>query len=161
MTLTNDAPETYPAGRTLVTWTAVDDNAAVDPLPNRYVTRIAIDPTDHQVVWISFGGFAGGNVRLSRDGGATWSDASGAGARRLPDAPVNCVLLHPDDTDVVYVGTEVGIFASDDAGQNWSANNEGPANVPTEEVSWIAGTRTLLAATLGRGLWTCAVARPA
>ncbi len=151
---------THDATAATPTWTAVDDNAAVDPLPDRYVTRIAIDPTDHQVVWISFGGFAGGNVRVSRDGGATWSDASGAGARRLPDAPVNCVLLHPDATDVVYVGTEVGIFASDDAGQNWSANNDGPANVPTEEVSWIAGTRTLLAATLGRGLWTCAVARP-
>ncbi|MBK8978256.1 MAG: hypothetical protein IPM29_20315 [Planctomycetes bacterium] len=144
------------------TWIAVDDNAGTDPLPNRYVTRIAIDPTDHRTVWATFGGFASGNVRKSVDGGATWADASGTGARRLPDAPVNCVLLHPDATEVVYVATEVGIFASDDAGQNWSADNDGPANVSVEEVAWIAGVapRTLLAATLGRGLWTCEVVRP-
>jgi hypothetical protein len=148
------------ATATTPSWLAVDDNAGLDPLPNRYVTRLAIDPGDHQVVWLTLGGFAGGNVRSSRDGGATWADASGSPGRRLPDVPVNCVLLHPDDGDVVYVATEVGIFASDDAGRHWSANNDGPANVATEELCWIAGTRTLLAATLGRGLWTCDVARP-
>lgn len=142
------------------TWGAVDDNLGVDPLPNRYVTRIAIDGTDPLVVWVALGGFASGNVRVSRDGGATWNDASGTGARRLPDAPVHCVLLHPDDPQILYAATEVGIFASDDGGGNWSASNDGPANVPVEEVSWIAGTRTLLAATLGRGLWTCDVALP-
>ncbi|MBK8097704.1 MAG: hypothetical protein IPK26_11390 [Planctomycetes bacterium] len=142
------------------TWVAVDDNAGTNPLPARYVTRLAIDPTNHAVVWLTFGGFASGNVRVTRDGGSTWSDAAGTAPRRLPDAPVNCVLLHPDDSDVVYVATEVGIFASDDAGQNWSASNDGPANVATEEVAWFAGTRRLIAATLGRGIWTCEVTRP-
>ncbi|MCA8977397.1 MAG: hypothetical protein KDC98_21930 [Planctomycetes bacterium] len=148
------------ATATTPSWIAVDDNAAVDPLPDRYVTRIAIDATDHQVVWLTFGGFSGGNVQNSRDGGVTWSDASGQPGRRLPDVPVNCVLLHPDDPDIVYAATEVGIFASDDAGGHWSADNDGPANVPTEEVAWIHGSRTLLAATLGRGVWTCDVALP-
>ncbi|MCA8952759.1 MAG: hypothetical protein KDE27_24830 [Planctomycetes bacterium] len=142
------------------TWIAVDDNAGLDPLPDRYVTRLVVDPTDHMVVWLTLGGFASGNVHVTRDGGATWSDASGQPGRRLPDVPCNCVLLHPADPDVVYVATEVGVFASDDAGQNWSANNEGPANVATEQITWIAGTQTLLAATLGRGLWTCDVVRP-
>jgi hypothetical protein len=142
-------------------WTAVDDNGAFDPLPDRYVTRIAIDPADHRIVWLTFGGFAGGNVQVTRDRGATWSDQSGVAPRRLPDAPVNCVVLHPDDGNVVYVGTEVGIFASDDAGAHWSANNDGPASVSTEQVSFVIGSRTLLAATLGRGLWTCDVRRPA
>ncbi|HLQ39260.1 MAG TPA: hypothetical protein VK348_15735, partial [Planctomycetota bacterium] len=143
------------------TWIAVDDNAATNPLPDRYVTRIAIDPFDHRVVWVTLGGFASGNVRLTRDTGGTWSDASGTAPRRLPDVPVNCVLLHPDDSNVVYVGTEVGIFASDDAGAHWSANNDGPSNAPTEQVTFVIGNRTLLASTLGRGLWTCDVHRPA
>lgn len=142
------------------TWLAVDDNAGLDPLPNRYVTRLAIDPTDASVVWITFGGFASGNVRVTRDGGATWNDASGVAGRRLPDVPVNCVTLHPDDPDVVYVGTEVGVFASDDAGAHWSANHDGPNNAPVEEVVFAHGSRRLIAATLGRGLWTTDVHRP-
>ena len=143
------------------TWTAVDDNGGLDPLPNRYVTRLAIDPTNHNVVWATFGGFASGNVRVTRDGGATWNDASGTGARRLPDVPVNCILLHPDDPNVLYVGTEVGVFASDDAGAHWSANNDGPNQAPVEQVVFEQGSRKLIAATLGRGLWTCLVQRPA
>lgn len=142
------------------TWTAVDDNGALDPLPNRYLTRLAIDPTNHNVVWATFGGFASGNVRVTRDGGATWNDASGTGVRRLPDVPVNCIVLHPDDPNVLYVGTEVGVFASDDAGAHWSANNDGPNQAPVEQVVFEQGSRKLIAATLGRGLWTCLVQRP-
>ncbi len=142
------------------TWLVVDDNAGLDPLPNRYLTRLAIDPTDNNVVWATFGGFASGNVRVTRDGGATWSDVSGLPGRRLPDAPVNCVVLHPDDPNVVYVGTEVGVFASDDAGAHWSANNDGPSNAAVEQVVFEQGSRKLIAATLGRGLWTCEVHRP-
>lgn len=142
-------------------WTAVDNNVTLDPLPNRYVTRLAIDATDNNVVWLTFGGFATGNVRVTRNGGTTWNDASGSGTRRLPDAPINCIVLHPDDSNCVYVGTEVGVFASDDAGQNWSANNDGPGNAPVEQVVFEFGSRKLIAATLGRGLWTCLVQRPA
>ncbi|MCC7066201.1 MAG: hypothetical protein IT456_25630 [Planctomycetes bacterium] len=142
------------------TWVAVDDNAGLDPLPNRYITRLAIDPTNHSVVWATMGGFASGNVRVTRDGGLGWSDASGVGSRRLPDAPVNCIVLHPDDPNVLYVATEVGVFASDDAGQSWSANNDGPNNAPVEQVVFEQGSRKLIAATLGRGLWTCDVHRP-
>ena len=141
-------------------WIAVDDNGALDPLPNRYITRIAIDPRDPNVVWVSLGGFSSGNVRVTRDGGASWTDASGSAGRRLPDAPVNCVIVHPDDSSVVYAGTEVGIFATDDGGAHWSASNDGPANAPVEEVAFVAGSRRIVAATLGRGLWTCDVQRP-
>ncbi|MGE0144670.1 MAG: WD40/YVTN/BNR-like repeat-containing protein [Planctomycetota bacterium] len=142
------------------TWIAVDDNAATDPLPNRYVTRIAIDPDDHTTAWITFGGFTPDNLQVTRNNGATWSSATGAPTSRLPDAPIYCVLVHPDDSDLIYVGTEVGIFASDDGGQSWSANNEGPANVPTEQLVFMHGSRRLLAATLGRGLWTADIRRP-
>lgn len=145
---------------TAPTWVAVDDNVALDPLPNRYVTRLAVDPRDPNVVWASFGGFSSGNVRVTRNGGASWTDASGAPGRRLPDAPVNCVIVHPDDSNVVYVGTEVGVFASDNGGAHWSATNDGPANAPVEEIAFVAGSRRIVAATLGRGMWTCDVYRP-
>jgi hypothetical protein len=70
-------------------------------------------------------------------------------------------LLHPDDPNIVYVASEIGIFASEDAGQHWAASNEGPSNAPVEQITFVQGSRTILAATLGRGLWTCDVHLPA
>ena len=142
------------------TWQAVDDNAVRDPLPNRYVERIVVDANDHRRVFVTLGGFSAGNVRLTDDAGATFTDASGTAPFRLPDAPVHGLCLHPDDSQVVYAATEVGLFASDDGGQHWSANNDGPANVSCQEVVFQHGSRTLLLATLGRGLWTAEVRRP-
>ena len=44
--------------------------------------------------------------------------------------------LHPDDGDVLYAATEVGVFASADGGARWSASNDGPANVVCEEITF-------------------------
>jgi hypothetical protein len=70
--------------------------------------------------------------------------------------------VHPDDGNLLYAATEVGVFASDDFGAHWSTSNEGPANVVCEEITFAhgAGPRRLVLATLGRGLWTAQVTRP-
>lgn len=142
------------------TWQAIDDNGASNPLPGRVVTRLVFDPADANVVYATFGGFAADNLWRSTDAGTTWQAIVGTAPLRLPSAPVYGLAVHPDDSNVLYAATEVGVFASDDAGQHWSANNDGPANVVVEEVSFMHGTRRLLAATLGRGLWTADVVRP-
>lgn len=144
------------------TWTALDDNAASNPLPGRVLTRLVIDPSAPQMVYACFGGFAADNVWRSTDAGATWSPIAGAAPFALPSAPVYGLAVHPDDSSVLYAATEVGVFASDDGGASWSATNDGPANVVCEEITFAHGTgpRRLVLATLGRGLWTADVARP-
>src|SRR5207244_6056058 len=54
-------------------WTKVDDGP--NALPNRFVTRIAIDPRDSNVVYLSFGGFTANNLWKTTDGGSTWTAA--------------------------------------------------------------------------------------
>jgi photosystem II stability/assembly factor-like uncharacterized protein len=143
------------------TWSALDDNAGRDPLPDRYVSCLAIDPADHRRIWATFGGFAADNVWTSDDGGTSWRVAVGQAPFLLPDAPVNWIVRHPLDAEVLYLATEVGLFATDDGGAHWSASNEGPANVVVEQLRFAHGsTSTLCAATLGRGLWTTEVRRP-
>lgn len=144
------------------TWTALDDNAATDPLPDRVLTRLVVDPTDPQVVYACFGGFAADNLWRSGDAGATWQPITGTAPRALPPAPVYGMAVHPDDGSVLYAATEVGVFASDDQGLHWSASNDGPANVVCEEITFMhnAQPRRLVLATLGRGLWTATVTRP-
>jgi hypothetical protein len=75
----------------------------------------------------------------------------------LPSAPVRGIGRHPQRATWLYVATEVGIYESVDGGSTWSTSNRGPANVCVDELVFMNGTTTLLAATHGRGLWTADV----
>ena len=135
-------------------WSVIDDNASTNPLPNRYVTRLVIDPDDANVVYASFGGFSPDNLYVTRDGGTTWSDITGDLPTGLPDAPVRGIARHPDDPNRLFVATEVGIFETTDGGVTWSTNRYGPASVSVDEIVFMHNSRTLLAATHGRGIYT-------
>ena len=130
------------------TWTQID--TAI--LPNRFVTRVVIDHTrTPNWIYATFGGFAGNNIFRTRDSGANWEDVTGTGATGLPDVPVRTLVFHPDNPNLLYAGTEVGIFTSDDAGATWDLPQDGPANVSVDELFWM--NRDLVAATHGRGIY--------
>src|SRR5262249_12242165 len=52
-------------------------------LPDRYCTRIRIDPKDVNRVFASFSGYQTGNLWQTTNGGSTWTDVG----KGLPDAP--------------------------------------------------------------------------
>jgi photosystem II stability/assembly factor-like uncharacterized protein len=56
-----------------------------------------------------------GNV-WKRDSNGAWTDIH----HNLPSAPVYSLVISPFNPAFLYVGTEVGVFASSDGGQNWS-----------------------------------------
>jgi outer membrane protein assembly factor BamB/subtilisin family serine protease len=132
------------------TWTRVDENSP--GLPNRYVTRITIDKFNPDTAYVTFGGYSPDNVWRTTDGGATWSDRTGSGPTGLPDAPVRSLVINPANPNWLYAGTEVGVFASENAGAAWAVPQEGPANVSVDELFWMGNT--LVAATHGRGLFS-------
>lgn len=126
-------------------------NLGTPNLPGRYCTRLTIDPHNSSTVYATFGGFSSGNVWRTTDNGTNWTDIAGG----LPSAPVNSLVIKPSDSSSLYVGTEVGIFASADGGATWSAANDGPANVNVDELFWMGDT--LVAATHGRGCYSIVV----
>ncbi|MBL8151003.1 MAG: hypothetical protein JNN15_13840, partial [Blastocatellia bacterium] len=77
-------------------------------LPNRAVTRVAIDPTNSQLVYVTFSGFGTGHVFKSLNGGLTWTDVSD----NLPDVPVNAAVIDPNRPNNLYIGTDIGVFQS-------------------------------------------------
>jgi photosystem II stability/assembly factor-like uncharacterized protein len=131
------------------TWTKIhDDNG-------KMVLALHIDKDDHNTIYAGWGGFASENLQVTKDGGSTWSVISDG----LPDAPMRSVVRNPNQPDYLYVGTEVGIFTSEDGGEHWQTSNDGPANVSVDRLYWYDNT-TLVAATHGRGVFKISYAQP-
>src|SRR5262249_13149215 len=130
------------------TWSQINGQGPGSIVANRFCQRIFVSPHDSNTVLIAFGGFTSGNIWRSDDGGATWADISGA----LPAAPVRAVTSHPNQANWFYIGTEVGVFASEDRGVTWSPTNEGSANVSVEDLFWMG--QDLICVTHGRGIYS-------
>ncbi|HEX7957534.1 MAG TPA: Calx-beta domain-containing protein, partial [Pyrinomonadaceae bacterium] len=117
-------------------------------LPNRFVEKIVVDPSNPSVVYLCVSGFGTGHVFRTVDGGATWADVSG----NLPNVPTNALLLDPSNPQVVYAGTDIGVFRSATGGGAWESFNEGLPPVPVTAFAAQAGGRIQLA-TYGRGAY--------
>jgi hypothetical protein len=119
--------------------------------PARFVSRLVFDAT-RSPAWLyaTFGGFSSDNIYRTSNLGATWTKVVGTGATALPAAPVLSFLINGKNANTIYAGTEVGIFASDDAGASWGVPQGGPANVPVDDMQWAGG---LYIATFGRGVY--------
>jgi hypothetical protein len=132
------------------TWT----QRGLNVLPYGYCTRVTVDPGTSNRVYATYGGFNSNNIWKSEDGGATWTDIT----TNMPDVPVRSIVVNKWNTNQIYVGTEIGVFASENRGGVWSPSNDGPANVSVDELFWV-GNR-LTAATHGRGMFRITVNTP-
>ncbi len=123
-------------------------------LPNRWVTRVFVDPTDRSQAYVTFSGLRWneniGYVYYTSDLGANWTDITG----NLPPAPVNAVVVDPVLTSRVIVGTDVGCFYCDDRDGNWILAGTGLPPVPIYDLKTHAPTRTLVAGTHGRSVYS-------
>ena len=63
-------------------------------------------------------GTVGQGIMRSNDGGETWQRI-GINAGLHSDALVRCITNHPDRPEVVFTGTDKGLYTSEDAGQSW------------------------------------------
>jgi len=148
-------------------WTSISGNGAI--LPIRAVTQVVVDPSSAtgDVAYVAFSGFASctgcdGKGHIFKTGNGTagvatvWTDVSGT-TSKLPDIPVNAIVIDPDDLahNTLYLGTDVGAFFTTDGGLNWSPL--GAANsLPNSQILSLTlhnPSRTLRAATHGRGVW--------
>ncbi len=127
------------------------------PLPNRWVTCIAIDTSDYERVLVTFSGYntntpsTPGHVFLTTDRGTSWKDVSGD----LPDIPVNSIVINPNNQNHWIAGTDLGIFETQNGGINWVQQNIGMANVVVVDLD-LRKDNHLFAATHGRGMFKSA-----
>jgi photosystem II stability/assembly factor-like uncharacterized protein len=127
---------------------------------NGWVTSIAFDPLDDNVLYATYGNFGGAHVFRSIDSGATWQRLDGSGPTGLPDIPVHSIVVDPDDRQRLYLGTDLGVMVSIDGGQTWMSEETGFGPAVTMWLSLIrtpAGQKQLFAFTHGRGAWRVAL----
>jgi photosystem II stability/assembly factor-like uncharacterized protein len=121
-----------------------------------FVTSVAFDPHDSEVVYATYGGFGGPHLYRSGDGGHSFLSLGTQGESPIPDVPVHCVLVDPGQNARLFLGTDVGVLVSDDGGESWAAENTGFATVVTECLTLGTGddgSKYLFAFTHGRGVW--------
>jgi hypothetical protein len=124
-------------------------------MPNKYIGRFAIDPTDPNIAYVCYGGFglaAGEHVWKTTNlmtGTPTWT-ASGSG---LPDVPVNSFVIDPLFPTTLFAGTDVGVYISTNTGATWSPFTTGMPVVTIFDMALQPTSRILRVATHGRGMW--------
>ncbi|MBZ5637129.1 MAG: hypothetical protein LAO51_00075 [Acidobacteriia bacterium] len=115
-------------------------------LPARRINDVEADPTNPGRAFCVVSGF--GTAHLYEYTEGSWV-ARGGG---LPDVPANTVLVL--SANVVYVGTDVGVFVSSDGGVSFTPFNYGlPAGLVVTDLEFNATTGTITAGTYGRGAW--------
>lgn len=139
-------------------WTQIDTGSP--GLAVRSVTSISVNPTNSSDILVTLSGTGSGHVyRCSNTlaGTRVWQNLSGSGATALPDTPANAVARDKTYPQTMwYLATDVGVFATGDAGATWY-NATAPLGLPNTQVNDIKavnGTNRLVAATYGRGMWS-------
>lgn len=89
-------------------------------------------------------------IYKSTDYGGTWSSIS----TNLPASPVNVVREDPTDKNVLYVGTDLGVYLTKDAGVTWiSLQANLPVSISVQDLFIHPVSKQLVIATFGRGIW--------
>ena len=145
-------------------WSAQRLDAA--PLPGGWIWDVISFPGNINQIMIVYANFGltdhcwTGTVPAT--GTATWTATSGSGVNALPDVPYYSIAFESATT--VYVGSDIGVFRSTNAGGSWSNYSQGLPNTAIYDLRFYGAQNLLRAATHGRGLWeikTDAIPSPA
>jgi PKD repeat protein len=117
-----------------------------------YLRSIDIGASDDELL-ITFSNYGANSVYTTVDGGTTWINKEA----NLPDIPVRWGIFNPKNTKQVLLGTDLGVWSSNDitdSNPNWEPTNNGLASVRVDHLLYRSADETILATTYGRGLFT-------
>ncbi|MCP5106212.1 MAG: glycosyl hydrolase, partial [bacterium] len=122
-------------------------------VPVKWVSEIVASAFDRATVYMTQNGKRDDDFKAyvwkSVNYGKTWRDISG----NIPCGPVNVIREDPANKNILYVGTDLGVYVSIDGGKYWQVL---AGNFPTTFVHDLVihpRDRILVAATHGRGMW--------
>ena len=132
------------------TWTRISDN-----LPQGlWVSRVVASQHNKSRVYATLNGYRNDDfkayVYVSDDFGKTWKSISS----NLPnDAPVNVIKEDTENENLVYLGTDNGVYASFNNGGNWEAFANGLTSVAVHDLVVQPEAKDLVVGTHGRSIY--------
>lgn len=128
-------------------------NEISNGLPDRWITRVATDPFDANTIYATCSGFRWDetipHVYRSTNLGVTWEPIS----NNLPDLPVNVILADATRQGRLFVGTDAGVFWSDNTGADWESLNGTLGNITVLSMKIHDKENFLLIGTYGLGAY--------
>jgi photosystem II stability/assembly factor-like uncharacterized protein len=138
------------------TWTLVNGN--IPNNPEYWVSRVEASHHELGAAYVTFTGYRNDDFRpfvyKTTDFGATWSSI----AANLPDGPVNVIREHHQNPDLLFLGTEFGVWVSNSGGANWTSMKLDMPTVPVHDMKIQERDNDLVVATHGRGVYIADVA---
>lgn len=120
-----------------------------------YVSRIIASRAAEGTAYATFDGHRSGDFRVyvyaTNDFGETWRNVTA----NLPqnNGVVNVIREHPRNANLLFVGTEFGLFASYNRGETWSQIKMNLPNVPVDDILIHPRENDLILGTHGRSIW--------
>lgn len=133
-------------------WKKIDGIKGVPA--NTYVNDVKASMHNEDVVYAAFNNHKNGDFKpyilKSTNKGGAWSLITTG----LPErGSVYCVVEDHVDPNILFAGTEFGVFVSVDAGSNWMPLKGGLPTVAVRDMDIQKEQNDLVLATFGRGFW--------
>ena len=88
-------------------------------------------------------------VYKSTDSGRTFRSIS----NNLPPAPVNVIREDPRNPNLLYLGTDFGVFMSTNGGNSWEVLGANLPSVQVSDLQFHPRDQVIVVSTYGRGMW--------
>lgn len=131
------------------TWTKISDK-----LPQKlWVSQVTASNFKEGRVYATLNGYRYDNfspyVFVSEDYGVTWQPLG----KDLPMEPLNVIKEDPKNENILYVGTDNGLYVSLDRGQNFMAWSGGLPPVPVHDIAIQERDNEIVLGTHGRSIY--------
>ncbi|MFP2995595.1 glycosyl hydrolase [Spongiivirga sp. MCCC 1A20706] len=123
-----------------------------------WVSRVEASSHKKERVYASLNGYRWDDfktyVYMSDDYGKTWKNITA----NIPHSPVNVIKEDPENENILYVGTDNGLYVSFDKGANWEAFSKGLPNVAFHDLVIQKEAKHLIVGTHGRSIYKTDIA---
>jgi len=118
-----------------------------------WVSRVIASQHKKERVYVTLNGYRWDDfkpyVYMSDNYGATWNDISS----NLPTGSVNVIKEDPKNENLLYLGTDNGVYVSLNRGESWQAFSEGLPNVAFHDLVIQPEANDLVLGTHGRSVY--------
>ena len=126
---------------------------------NLWVSRVVASSHKKGVVYAALNGYRSDDFKAyvykSTDFGNTWEVINA----NLPISPVNVIIEDPENENLLYIGTDNGVYISFNRGANWQECKQGLPKVAVHDLVIQEREKHLLVGTHGRSIYKTDIAQ--